>query len=783
MMLWGIAGLGCLLLFVDVVVARSLQQLRQEQFGLKMEKCLKRVKNVLDINRQVSLPSKQAHSYEDKFTLANFMTNAMVGSHLNMLERIGLHNSTPSDKSTDASSPLQTVYQWLETSQVSLHVQILKSRRYVTSKERRVQVGSTETEYTAGGSSLGTFGKKTFTTVTDHYHNFTATVVIRAIRGASDIDSDGQMKLWSATLNPELIVSNHKQPDETTEEHQDVSITWLLQQYDISTGALTFGVNVSDVSTCHTPRRNAQVDAAVAFGESFSYWLSWVYRHVAGLNQHGSRRLYSLSSQDIFVPVLPILEAASRTNAHTSRDNGTDKDATEKVTLRRQGEDSMSLLALFLDEESRTFVAELERLANDNNSQSLGIISPEELPFAGVVCLTLHLNDVLAAYREGVQYLEDLLHEQVVQAIGREVSSEDFYEYMIFHHRKLFLPAYEPQPLSRAIRRSPQHSPEGYVSVVVQHAQQQSPQKLPEPLYTLTRSQRYDSSADTVERSRADADGIQQSQDSSVAADIDQAVVETAATTDQTVRFALSATTTIDLHGSRHLHAAVLHSFDEHNMATASAFQLQLVAQANQFSSFVLLLGRMTSDTTFDPQYAMIVRNKDEIMVPLDLEVLPTAQEFREAVSSISPQQRQFATAFRAMQLEHTLFAVLVVQIKPQLEAVLNLPPDSLTKEIALTQQLLSLLQEYDIPSDFLSYDEDAHVEGSVVTLSTKSKVERVRQHAQRLQEVIDGEKELELRAKKTLNEFEQRYGHSMFVCLVWCLIFVCILRLYCVFG
>lgn len=35
---------------------------------------------------------------------------------------------------------------------------------------------------------------------------------------------------------------------------------------------------------------------------------------------------------------------------------------------------------------------------------------------------------------------------------------------------------------------------------------------------------------------------------------------------------------------------------------------------------------------------------------------------------------------------ESTLFGVCIIQIKPQMEKVLCLPPDSLTKEIKLTQ-------------------------------------------------------------------------------------------------
>eukprot|EP01034_Spumella_vulgaris_P027110 gene27110-33788_t len=40
-------------------------------------------------------------------------------------------------------------------------------------------------------------------------------------------------------------------------------------------------------------------------------------------------------------------------------------------------------------------------------------------------------------------------------------------------------------------------------------------------------------------------------------------------------------------------------------------------------------------------------------------------------------------------------FGVCMIQIKPQLEKVLNLSPDSLTKEIQLTQDLMRLFIEY----------------------------------------------------------------------------------------
>ena len=85
--------------------------------------------------------------------------------------------------------------------------------------------------------------------------------------------------------------------------------------------------------------------------------------------------------------------------------------------------------------------------------------------------------------------------------------------------------------------------------------------------------------------------------------------------------------------------------------------------------------------TTFDPKHAVVVQNKDEVLIPLITEVLPSAKEFKDAT------------------------VVCIIQLKPQLERVLNLLDGALTKEIQLTQQLVSLFIDYQIPSDLLSYD------------------------------------------------------------------------------
>jgi hypothetical protein len=96
------------------------------------------------------------------------------------------------------------------------------------------------------------------------------------------------------------------------------------------------------------------------------------------------------------------------------------------------------------------------------------------------------------------------------------------------------------------------------------------------------------------------------------------------------------------------------------------------------------------------------------------------------------------------MQLESTLFGVCVIQIKPQLEKLLKLPPDSLTKEIKLTQELLSLFIQYQIPSDLLSYEGPAEV-------APADKLAKVKDYVARMYEMID------IAQKKEIEEAQKR--------------------------
>jgi len=141
--------------------------------------------------------------------------------------------------------------------------------------------------------------------------------------------------------------------------------------------------------------------------------------------------------------------------------------------------------------------------------------------------------------------------------------------------------------------------------------------------------------------------------------------------------------------------------------------------------------------TTLNPEEAISVQNKDEVFISLLTNTLPSAKKFKDAIVSLSPEQQQFAKACRAMQLESSVFGMCVIQLKPQLEKVLNMSPGSLAKEIQLTQDLMSLFIDYQISSDLLSLDGDSACE---------DRVNIVKEHVKSIVDVVGGEKKKHLK-------------------------------------
>ncbi|CAJ1376055.1 unnamed protein product [Effrenium voratum] len=448
-----------------------------------------------------------------------------------------------------------------------------------------------------------------------------------------------------------------------------------------------------DSPKCKTPARNAELKEAAEYMGGFARWLGCAESYLQNLGSEVLAKAQKgvLSTEGILVPALPLMV----------KGNSEKRATCQSIVLLTEEEHSGPVMSavdgnLLLEEEARTLATKQQNLLEAVPDG--GVFTPTE---AYLTVGFSHLKALVVHWAEVQDYIENMLRAQLVAAIGKEVTPADFADYMRFHYRKLFQEAYLPSPFSFAVRRSTLHGPEGTVSIEEQEG-------IKTPVLSMC------STGQTSHMS-----------------------------------FALNASTNVSFAGEVHLHAWLAHQFSGETGA-----KLSLVSRARQFSSFIVLVGRVTSATSLEPSYAALVQNKDELEIPLDLSTIPTPKEFKDAIESLSPEQQGFAKAFRAMQLESTLFGIVVIQIKPQLEKLLNLPDDSLTKEIKLTQDLMQLFIKYQIPSDLLSFSEDLLQPREVA--SPERKVQLVKGQVKAMTDMIELEKQQELEERRKEEEFRR---------------------------
>lgn len=325
------------------------------------------------------------------------------------------------------------------------------------------------------------------------------------------------------------------------------------------------------------------------------------------------------------------------------------------------------------------------------------ILGPDETRFGLALCLLQTLSN---DYTSAVGYLEDMLFSQLSEAIGKNISADAFAEYMIFHDRLLLAPEFRPTQFAYSIRRTADSFPDGELR-------------------------------------------LEDSNSGAVAYTTCRHIVDAGPR-----MFFTNGAAKFCFEGDRYAHAYIARTF-----AAQMPTPLRLVSRARQFSSFLLMVGTIVGPEEFKADHAIIIKNKDEVVLPLLLEPMPTPKQFSDAIESLSPEQQAFCKAFRAMQLASTLFAILIVQLKPQVEAVLNLDPGALTKHIALTESLMDLFIEYQIPTSMLSYDGPENA-------SLADKVSAVKTHVDQIQKILADARDKELH-KSAQDALHRKLEHT----------------------
>lgn len=659
-------------------------------FEGKLVSSLQTVKSILGQERSANfqVADHVPHSYQDKYLLAEQFTNCSGSAFWNGLTCLGL--------TADMMRVLQT---WVSSSStVTLRFEKKESNEFVKERTREEESKSrVETEQSFGGLT-GNTTTKVITKITEFFYTCNVTYSLTAVRGVG-ASPDDVMLIRSRSADQSLVYRSRDEHQPDYAHCHDLDLTFPLNLLTKEPSSLHFGIDRSH-GQCFTPVRNPDSAAAMTFFAQALTWCAAVTQHF-----HGMPNVSSVTKA-VFVPIVPLLRCFDDHVAQATIEDEQDEQAVAVVApptaIMNQAE-----VGELVAEQIRSLQSELSSLSavyRPAHETQDNLFSTAE---AGIQVVLQHLHAVSMAYNQAMMGIEEMIRSQLIAAIGREIAPVDLSQYMSYHYRRLYRPSFQPVPCSFAIRRSDIHAPEGSFRLETQTDSAK--------IFTGATVGRFQP-IETFHRSVSNSTMM--------------------------MSMKINASTAIRFGGERHVHGWLTHSFsDSDNTA-----RLRLVATARQFSSFILVLGQLSSASSFEPKHAVIIQNKEELLIPLLTETIPNAQQFRDAIESLSPEQQRFAKAYRSMQLESTLFALVVLQVKPQLEKVLNLPPDSLTKEIRLTQDLTKLFIDHQIPADLLSFDESASV--AAATASSSDRIAVVKRHVLNLKDMLDDMKEEEIQSQ-----------------------------------
>lgn len=660
-------------------------------FPRAIERSMGVVRKILDQTKNPMVAGDVDHRYEDKYALVEFLVNTGIAATLNVLEQLDGFDEA-------VLKQVCGVVQGQKRS-MTLRLAVEEDCEFVEETTRMVESprseATVETQTSGRPATSTTYSHKVVTQVKEYHWKAAVRHSITLFAGT---DSSQGITLGSRTGMTRLVNAMKKAPfPPTTRPPIDLDLTWLIQQINPQTLESSFLINRDESKT---PRRNKQTEEALQFIQNLSNWSQQsgsYFCHTLQTDLLSSQSettptdwLQKIDSTNVFVPVVPLIQEYDTAN-DGSKGNDIERHGLVSIPTPPTGSSILPLTdsTLFLKEQVTSLTNTLLDLAgNFPDPADQGQITTGYE--AKLVLLWRHLDELAKQWRLGITYVEEMLYAQLVSAIGKHIEEVDFNAFIKFHNQRLFGKSFSPKPFCYAIRQ-PNQYPDGEISIVTTPLNAKG-----SPIDTFSR--------------RISGDSLV-----------------------TPMSIPLNASTTIEFMGDQ-----ILHGWTDTQFASAMPQSFCISARARQFCSFLLVTGNISGPNEFTPSDAIILQNKDELIIELLTTSLPSAKEFRDAIKSLSPEQSRFAKSYRAMQLDSSVFGVCVIQVKPQMEVLLDLPPNSLTKEIQMSHDLLSLFADYQIPPNLVSYDGGAGA-------TTTEKVAVVNHHVKRVLDVIGSVKNNQL--------------------------------------
>eukprot|EP01035_Chromulina_nebulosa_P031410 gene31410-41879_t len=540
--------------------------------------------------QQLSSPEQAPHSYQDKYVLVEQLTKCIGATALNSLIEIGF---TP--------PILEQLVNFSRQSTITLRLDATHECKFIKEQDRTEDSPhqlQTEVSQSLFGGKVTT---KVVTKITEYFYKYSVKYQLSAIIGVGETIKDN-IVIRSRSASQEVVRRSKQSPFPEVETFKhDLEIHQLLSLLD-GNHSINFSINRM-LKQCFTPVRNPDVEKVVIFFHKMYNWLSKLERYftetvTAAISRPVGDEV-SKAARDIFIPLIPLFrvmpEASDASAVAMVKDTAgestvapVDRTVVSAVAEEAEQGAGPSLtsedVSLLLQEHQRSLTSKLlsmQKIYASVNDPTNNLFSVAE---AQLSVLCGHLKLSIATYIKLIRFVEDLIRSQLIRALGREVSPIDFQLYMSFHYRKLYRPEYQPVPFSYAVRRSPLHTPEGTVRIEIQTDQ-----------------------ARVFTSSGGSNGGFQPIDTLCRSSNTGAAISSGAAHAISEMSMAIDAATRIRFRGVCHVHGWLAQSFKDSSPSPT----LRMVASARQFSSYIVLLGSISSATTFEPKFAVMLQNKD----------------------------------------------------------------------------------------------------------------------------------------------------------------------------
>ena len=277
------------------------------QFRAAVDEALTTVRKILETTKHPARAADVPHVYDDKYGLVEAASKAALVATSNALEVFGASGAALDGMRNWVKANKVTFFFFLspldltESSQ-SVSIQLVSEERCKFVK-KVVREEESKTKHVTEWSDGDKRTYKTLTTIEEWIWTFTVEYKLVGFCGA---DPDKRVVLQGRTGEVDIVTTTDKSPRPETRvvDPIEVNVTWLLRD------AAAFKIDRS-AKSCRTPRRNADVEAALRAFEALHAWCARVAAYfqssVFSAQALDKLDMGAINAGGVFVPLVPLL--------------------------------------------------------------------------------------------------------------------------------------------------------------------------------------------------------------------------------------------------------------------------------------------------------------------------------------------------------------------------------------------------------------------------------------------------------------------------------------------